>query len=240
MLHATHSGRPVLLCMSPAPNPGGWIDAESLARSFNLLRAGEAKTATTLLRSCRPDLLLINASEFGPDAVASVVEEASRLFSARWPIVRLAREDVLGDSSPVLNVLEGRIEATIAADVEEAKAAILLRAVLRRTRPTALTDRLTWDELALDQLERRATWSGRTLPLSFLEFNLLGLLLDSGGIVWSRSDLARLIWGPRHASDVPSLYRTVQLLRQTLRDAGGHDPVETLRGAGYRLAEPRS
>ena len=80
--------------------------------------------------------------------------------------------------------------------------------------------------------------AGREVELTPTEFRLLGALVRHPNQVLSREQLLEQVWGNSrgHSRDQVKLY--VSYLRRKLSDAGGIDPVETVRGFGYRY-EPR-
>src|SRR5512132_4425586 len=106
-----------------------------------------------------------------------------------------------------------------------------LRALVRRgdvERPTELVV----GDLRLDPAARRVWRDGREVPLSPKEFALLETFMRRPGQVLSRLQLLEHAWDFAYdnRSNVVDVY--VRYLRQKL----GRDSVETVRGAGYRLA----
>jgi DNA-binding response OmpR family regulator len=88
----------------------------------------------------------------------------------------------------------------------------------------------------VDMGGRRIMWKGESLPLSELEFKVLGALLAVPGRAWSFRELRRVGWDDR--ADVPVDPYTVKALIQRLRaklcaaDAGIR--IEAVRGFGFR------
>ena len=79
---------------------------------------------------------------------------------------------------------------------------------------------------------------GRALELSRYEFGLLKTLASRPGHVFTREALLDRVWG----DDSDSMDRTVDAHVKTLRAkmkaiAPGQEPIRTLRGSGYALAE---
>jgi DNA-binding response OmpR family regulator len=90
---------------------------------------------------------------------------------------------------------------------------------------------LSAGDASLDLLERRLTVAGRQHDLTEREFHLLEALMRHPEQVLSREQLLNQVWGFDFApgSNVVDVY--VAQLRTKL----GHDRIETVRGAGYRL-----
>ncbi|CAN5655711.1 two-component system response regulator CreB [soil metagenome] len=117
-----------------------------------------------------------------------------------------------------------------------------VRTILRRTARTASTEAAAPAAppgvFTIDEERHQIRYYGRALELSRYEYGLLRVLVQRPGRVYTRDDLLRLVWDD--ASD--SLDRTVDAHIKTLRAklrviAPGTDPVRTLRGVGYALAE---
>ena len=122
-----------------------------------------------------------------------------------------------------------------------------LRALLRRP-PLRQQDRaLGLGPLQLDGERRRVTLLGprgeALLNLRPKEYALLALLLKRPGTVLSRTVIAERVWGDALYVTDNALDVTVSGLRQRLADAeqesgAAAPPIETVRGVGYRLADP--
>ena len=88
------------------------------------------------------------------------------------------------------------------------------------------------------------TFDPRTLGVRFGEADLklppkcialLEVLMREPGRVFGRAELESAVWGePQETSD--TLRSHMYTLRRALVDAGGSDVIETVHGAGYRLA----
>jgi len=92
--------------------------------------------------------------------------------------------------------------------------------------------------LIVDRARRQASIAGRLLSLRPKEFDLLYFLAKNPGVVHSREVLLRRVWG----YDFPIGTRTVDVHMRWLRLKIEGDPadpqlLQTVRGAGYRLAQ---
>jgi two-component system OmpR family response regulator len=109
-----------------------------------------------------------------------------------------------------------------------------IRAVTRRgDQPQAA--RLQYGDLQLDLLTRRAWWSARPIDLSSREFALLEYFMRHPGQVLSRQQILSAVWDYAFdpGSNVVDVY--VRYLRRKLDRPDAPSPIETVRGAGYRL-----
>jgi len=91
---------------------------------------------------------------------------------------------------------------------------------------------------AVDDDRHQIRYYGRPLELSRYEYGLLRLLVQKPGRVFSREELLAKVWD----DDSDSFDRTVDAHVKTLRAklkaiAPDIDPIRTVRGSGYALAE---
>ncbi len=87
-------------------------------------------------------------------------------------------------------------------------------------------------ELVLDTHRMSATYAGRPVRLSQLEFRFLHYLAHQDGRAVSAGELAEHLYGATDASDTNAIEALVVRLRRKL----GPEVIETRRGFGYLLA----
>ena len=109
-----------------------------------------------------------------------------------------------------------------------------IKAVMRRTAPK--TDQvLTCGDIVLDEVRHIVTVDGKQVVLTLKEYELLKLLMENAGQVFTRDILLSRIWGQDYLGET----RTVDVHIGTLRTklAKGGEKIETVRGVGYKMVE---
>jgi DNA-binding response OmpR family regulator len=112
-----------------------------------------------------------------------------------------------------------------------------VRAVMRRARPGAVSERLTVGTLDVDVPGHRVTVAGKEVSLTSFEFRLLVALARRAGETVPREELASALKGGDYDPSVDrSLDVHVSHLRQKLGDEA-REPrmIRTVRGVGYVL-----
>ena len=177
----------------------------------------------------RPGLVLVDAAENPGQGHAVLRAIADR--SAGIPVVAIVdREDLerfAWDEVAEELVYPGAPEAELRVRI----------AMVRRRHGTGEGAMIRLGPLALDTDTYRVTAAGRPLDLTFKEFELLRFLASHPGRVYTRPSLLREVWG----YDFYGGTRTVDVHVRRLRAKLGpeHEQlVETVRGVGYRAAEP--
>jgi len=110
-----------------------------------------------------------------------------------------------------------------------------VRAQLRRVRPATVGQVLAYGDIALDAETHRVTRADAEVKLGPIEFRLLATFMEKPGRVWSREALLDRVWGRDVYVDTRTVDVHVGRLRKALSQAGGDDPLRTVRGAGYAL-----
>ncbi|HUJ73433.1 MAG TPA: response regulator transcription factor [bacterium] len=110
-----------------------------------------------------------------------------------------------------------------------------IRALLRRPAVSAMPV-LRAGDLEMNAATREVTVKGRPLSLTAKEFGLLELFMRHPRQVLSRGQITMHLWDQEFdgASNVVEVH--IRNVRRKLAQAGKHDQIQTVRGAGYRLA----
>ena len=112
-----------------------------------------------------------------------------------------------------------------------------VRALLRRSRPERIAERLYAGDLDLDRETRRVRRGARDIHLGPTEFRLLEYLLEKPGRVFSRAQLLDGVWGQAAEIDERTVDVHVGRLRKALSRGRERDPIRTVRGTGYAFDE---
>jgi two-component system response regulator RegX3 len=114
--------------------------------------------------------------------------------------------------------------------VRELAARIRAIARRRRTEPEVSSG-----SLVVDKNTRRVTFGDRAIDLTAKEFDLLAVLAEEPGKVYSRQELYTRVWDPVWVGTGKTLDVHIGSLRRKLDDP---ELIETVRGVGYRLSTP--
>ncbi len=112
-----------------------------------------------------------------------------------------------------------------------------IRAILRRTKPELLAEKLVVGDVELDFGSRSVRRQGQVIPITSVEFDLLTVLLQHAGQIVSRDDLSlRALGRSFHPLD-RSVDMHVSNLRKKLGShADGSERIKSVRGVGYLYA----
>lgn len=108
-----------------------------------------------------------------------------------------------------------------------------VKAVLRRSMPRTEQPLLHCGRIELDKARHNVTADGLRVSLTLKEYELLCMFMENPGLVFTRDQLLRSVWG----SDFVGESRTVDVHIGTLRTKLGQEGkrIETVRGVGYKM-----
>lgn len=118
---------------------------------------------------------------------------------------------------------------------------VLLRAVIlsvaRRALQEITSRHIHVGDLHIDTAARAADINGTPVRLTRREFDVLATMASDPAKVFSKTDLARTVWGTTHLSG-RTVDSHVARLRHRLGDAGATDLLRTKWGQGWALLDP--
>jgi len=204
-------------------------DALKLA-GFDTLTAPDAMVAQTILRTSKPDLLIVDINmplmdgfEFIEKIRSNGDQTPALMLSARADRADVTRGLTLGADDYV----------TKPFGLEEL--VLRIRAILRRSQFNESSSiSLSCGPIALDEASHQVTFNGELVDLSPTEFRLLHVLLESKGRVLSKSVLLDEVWGINFETETTVVDTYISYLRKKLhRD--GFEGIRTIRGVGFQL-----
>jgi DNA-binding response OmpR family regulator len=138
------------------------------------------------------------------------------------------------DEEQRIAALRAGADDCISKPPPEAELQARLEALLRRPRQGDLRPVVLTDEFVeIDRVRHRCSVLGNEVALTPIEFRMLATFVENPGRVLGHGQLLELVWGDRiRERDEVKLY--VSYLRRKLGGAADVDPVETVRGVGYR------
>ncbi len=180
----------------------------------------------------RPDLVLLDATV--PEGAGTDVCRRLRgdVRTGGLGIIMLAATAKEADR---VRGLEAGADDYLARPVSTRELLARIRAVLRRTRSDRGGELLCFEDITLDPEARRVHRGRREILLGPKEFLLLGHFMRHPGRIFHRVQLLATIWGDEAAVDPRTIDVNIRRLRQALNDAGGPDPIRTVRSIGYGL-----
>ena len=106
-----------------------------------------------------------------------------------------------------------------------------MEAVLRRAQSGEKSSVLAYQNVQLDTENYKVFVEGKEVTLTAREFDILRLLMENQGRVFTREQLLDNIWNYDYLGDDKIINTHIKNIRKKL----GVDCIETIRGVGYRI-----
>ena len=204
-------------------------DALKLA-GFETVAAADAMIAQTMLRTVKPDLLIVDINMPMMDGFEFI--ERIRGNGDNTPALMLSAR---GDRADVTRGLTLGADDYVTKPFGLEELVLRVRAILRRAQFTEATPTsLSCGPITLDEASHKVTFNDEVIDLSPTEFRLLHVLLESKGRVLSKSYLLDEVWGITFETETTVVDTYISYLRKKLhRD--GFEGIRTVRGVGFQL-----
>jgi two-component system OmpR family response regulator len=122
---------------------------------------------------------------------------------------------------------------------EELLARIEIVASRKSTVSPTVTE-IVLGELKLDLINRRVTRNGTVIDLQSKEFKLLEFLLKNKGNIVTRTMLLEKVWEYNFDPQTNVIDVHISRLRNKIDKGFSYPIIETIRGAGYLVADPNA
>jgi two-component system phosphate regulon response regulator PhoB len=196
---------------------------------------GSADAAIERVRAALPDLVVLDwmlPGESGPSLARRWRSDAR---TRELPIVMLTAR---AEERDLVQGLDAGADDYIAKPFSNAELLARIRSVLRRKAPEALAVAVQVGRLRLDPGTMRVFVDETEVHLGPTEFRLLRFLMTYPERVHTRAQLLDRVWGDHVFIEERTVDVHVKRLRDALQGSGCASMIETVRGAGYRLARP--
>ncbi len=177
-----------------------------------------------------PDLLVLDLNLPGIEGL-EVLAQLKEQKSPSRVIILTAR----GDVASRVKGLKAGADDYLAKPFSMEELLARIEALGRRAGAPTAAEMLEVSDLRLDVLHRRVARAGKPLTLSPREFDVLLVLMQEPGRIFSRTELCELVWQREHAYDMRTVDIVIGRLRKKV-DAGFAEPlIHTSRAVGYMV-----
>lgn len=204
---------------------------------MEMLEAADVPAAQGLLQRRRPDLILLDWMLPEQSGIGLLRRLRKHPQWRDIPVIMLT---AMADEEHKIQGLEVGADDYITKPFSPPELIARIKAVLRRATGADEEGLLRIGELLLDPNARQVSWAGQVIDLGPTEFRLLEFLLAHVGRVYSRSQLLDYVWRGDDDREERTVDVSIRRLRKALAPHGADSLIQTVRGAGYRLASRSS
>ena len=208
------------------------LDYNLVKEGFRVERAADGEEALLRVAEEPPDLVILDWMLPKVSGVEVCRQLRAGAETRRTPVLMLTAR---GEDSDKVRGLETGADDYVVKPFAMSELVARIRALLRRTRPELVDERLEYADLVLDRVRHRVTRGGSDIHLGPTEYRLLDFFMQRPGRVFSRERLLDAVWGANTYVEVRTVDVHVGRLRKALRVADAPDLIRTVRSAGYAL-----
>jgi two-component system phosphate regulon response regulator PhoB len=202
------------------------------AEGYGVSKAEDGDEALVLVQEAQPDLIILDWMLPGVSGIEVCRRLKANTGTRSIPVIMLTAR---GEETDRVRGLETGADDYVVKPYSVNELMARVRTQLRRVRPSAVGQRLEFDNIVLDAETHRVTRGDVQIKLGPTEFRLLATFLEKPGRVWSREQLLDRVWGRDIYVDTRTVDVHIGRLRKALCREGDEDPIRTVRGAGYAL-----
>ena len=183
------------------------------------------------MRAELPDLVILDVMLPGEDGLTILQKLRASPVTAEIPVIMATARD--SEYDKVIG-LDSGADDYLSKPFGMMEMVSRIRAVLRRTgsrRPVILS----CGTITLDEGKHIVSVDHRLVPLTLKEFELLKLLMEHPGQVFTRDMILSTIWGVDFSGETRTVDVHIGTLRTKLENAG--DYIQTVRGVGYKMED---
>ncbi len=196
-------------------------------KNFEVLEAENGEKAVDLFFATK-DIALIILDVMMPEMDGWEVCREVRQYS-KVPIIMLTAKS---DEKDELLGFELGVDEYISKPFSPKILVARVEAILRRTNAVEEECREVGG-ITLDQSAHEVRIDGKTVELSFKEFELLAYFIANQGIALSRERILNNVWNYDYFGDARTIDTHVKKLRSKLGDKGEY--IKTIWGMGYKF-----
>ena len=208
------------------------LDYNLMKEGFRVERAADGEEALLRVAEEPPDLVILDWMLPKVSGVEVCRQLRAGAETRRTPVLMLTAR---GEEADKVRGLDTGADDYVVKPFAMSELVARIRALLRRTRPELVEERLEYADLILDRGRHRVTRAGKDVHLGPTEYRLLDFLMQRPGRVFSRERLLDAVWGANTYVEVRTVDVHVGRLRKALRTSGEPDLIRTVRSAGYAL-----
>ena len=212
--------------------------AEHIARALTkaghaVERAEDGPAATAALTARRFEVVVLDVNLPGYDGF----EVLRRLRAAAVP-VRVLLLTARAEINDRVAGLRGGADDYLTKPFAMEELLARIEVLVRRGAAATQADVLEVGALRMEIRRRRVTCGVVAVAVSPREFDVLLVLMQEPGRVFTRDELCEHIWEREHEYDTRTVEIFIMRLRKKLDGLAGAARIETVRGVGYTLRAP--
>ena len=199
------------------------FDAKGFPESTDFWKALETET---------PELIMLDIMLPGEDGIEILKKLRKKTKTADIPVIMATAK---GTEFDKVTGLDTGADDYLVKPFGMMEMISHIKAVLRRTAPKTSKKVLSTGKLSLNLDEHAVFADGEKVVLTFKEFELLKIFMESPGRVFSRDALLEKVWGADYYGETRTVDVHIKRLREKLENKSKKWELKTVWSVGYKF-----
>lgn len=199
---------------------------------FKVAFSSNGEEALKEIKSYEPDIVLLDwmlPDLSGIDVCKSLKKDTK---FRDIPIIMLTAK---GEEEDKVSALNAGADDYITKPFGHAELIARINALLRRSKPRVAEDKVTYDDITIDRLQRKVFRNGTEIDVGPTEYRLLDFFIKNPKRVYSRDQLLNNVWPDNINVENRTVDVHIRRLRKAINLDGLKELIRTVRSAGYSL-----
>jgi two-component system phosphate regulon response regulator PhoB len=180
-----------------------------------------------------PDLVLLDwmLPDFSGVEICKILKKEKKFKEI--PIIMLTAK---GEDEDKIKGLNSGADDYITKPFSFPELLARIKALLRRSKPSLVSDIVEFEDLKVDRLTRRVFRKNKEIHLGPKEYDLINFFIKNPKRVYSRDQILENVWSDNINVETRTVDVHIRRLRQTINIKGTKELIRTVRSAGYSLS----
>lgn len=226
-----HEEKSLIFCVEDDADIRELIEYTLKTAGFDVCGFEDGAAMFSALERNKPQLILLDIMLAGTDGMELLRQLRQKSATADIPVIMVTAKS---DRLDKVRGLDCGADDYITKPFDILELIARIKAVLRRSdAKKADSEIISCGNIEVDLPQRRVTADGKSVSLTYKEFELLVYLMENRGNVVTRTTLLDKIWNIDFEGESRTVDVHIRTLRQKLGKAG--ECIETVRNVGYRV-----
>ena len=179
-----------------------------------------------------PDLVLLDwmLPDFSGVEICKILKKEKKFKEI--PIIMLTAK---GEDEDKIKGLNSGADDYITKPFSFPELLARIKALLRRSKPSLVSDIVEFEDLKVDRLTRRVFRKNKEIHLGPKEYDLINFFIKNPKRVYSRDQILENVWSDNINVETRTVDVHIRRLRQSININGLKELIRTVRSAGYSL-----
>ncbi len=200
------------------------------ASGFEACGFPDADAFWDMMKEKKPELVILDIMLPGEDGISILKKLRTSPVTEDIPVIMATAKDSEYDT--VIG-LDSGADDYLSKPFGMMEMVSRIKAVLRRSTPKKKQKRIQCGSIVIDEGKHTVTVNDRHISLTLKEYELLKLLAENTGRVFTRDILLASVWGADFIGETRTVDVHIGTLRTKLDECG--DMIKTVRGVGYKM-----